>query len=270
MWKLRNLDRLVIIADFDRTVTTAFVTPGKNGMSSHGILESCSVLSAEYRKKSKALVDKYLPIEFDPGLSIAQKLPIMQEWYRQGHSLLLQEPVTENVIRKAVAEANVRIRPGFAELQREAQAHGIPLVVFSAGLGNVVREVLRQRVEGGEAIPVVSNWLRFAPGGGTACGFQEPLVHMYNKDGARLLEQMTGEQWQAAFEGRDVALLLGDGLGDATMADGLSMRAVTRVGFLNEVTAEGQQKRLPGYLAAFDAVVLADGPMDFVLRLLFG
>ena len=164
MWKLRNLDRLVIIADFDRTVTTAFVTPGKNGMSSHGILESCSVLSAEYRKKSKALVDKYLPIEFDPGLSIAQKLPIMQEWYRQGHSLLLQEPVTENVIRKAVAEANVRIRPGFAELQREAQAHGIPLVVFSAGLGNVVREVLRQRVEGGEGgwsdRPVCAAWRR--------------------------------------------------------------------------------------------------------------
>ena len=48
------------------------------------------------------------------------------------------------------------------------------------------------------------------------------------------------------------------------------MRAVTRVGFLNEVTAEAQQKRLPAYLAAFDAVVLADGPMDFVLRLLFG
>ena len=41
-------------------------------------------------------------------------------------------------------------------------------------------------------------------------------------DVRRLLEQMTGEQWQAAFEGRDVALLLGDGLGDATMADGLS------------------------------------------------
>ena len=48
------------------------------------------------------------------------------------------------------------------------------------------------------------------------------------------------------------------------------MRAVARVGFLNEVTAEGQQKRLPAYLVAFDAVVLADGPMDFVLRLLFG
>ena len=50
-------------------------------------------------------------------------------------------------------------------------------------------------------------------------------MHMYNKDGARLLEQLTGEQWQAAFEGRDVALLLGDGLGDATMADGLSAPA---------------------------------------------
>ena len=95
----------------------------------------------------------------------------------------------------ADAAASIRIRPGFAELRREAASRGIPLVVFSAGLGNVVKEVLRQCVEDGEQLPVVSNWLRFAPGGGHACGFDEPLVHMFNKDGARLLEQLGEAEW---------------------------------------------------------------------------
>ena len=41
------------------------------------------------RKKATALLAHYHPIELDPALTIAEKLPIMQEWYRQGHSLLL-------------------------------------------------------------------------------------------------------------------------------------------------------------------------------------
>jgi 5'-nucleotidase len=273
-WRLRSVDRLVIVADFDRTITSAFVdaAAGVAGSTSHGILESCSVLSPAYRAKAQSLLDKYHPIEFSATLSKEEKLPIMQEWYRQSHALLLEEHISEETIRRAVADAaaSIRIRPGFAELRREAASRGIPLVVFSAGLGNVVKEVLRQCVEEGEQLPVVSNWLRFAPGGGHACGFDEPLVHMFNKDGARLLEQLGEAEWRAISRGRDTALLLGDGLGDCTMADGLGMRAIARFGWLNELTRDGQQSRLPKYMAAYDAVVLADGPMDWLLHLLFG
>lgn len=269
-WRLRSVDRLVIVADFDRTITSAFVTAGVAGSTSHGILEACSTLSSEYRAKAQVLLDKYHPIEFSATFSREEKLPLMQEWYRQSHALLLEESISEETIRQAVADAHIKIRPGFAELRREAAARGIPLVVFSAGLGNVVKEVLRQCVEQGEQLPVVSNWLRFAPGGGNACAVDEPLVHMFNKDGARLLEQLGKEEWRAVSRGRDTVLLLGDGLGDCTMADGLGMRAIARLGFLNELTREGQQSRLPKYAAAFDAVVLADGPMDWLLLLLFG
>jgi len=269
-WRLRSLDRLVIVADFDRTITSAFVAAGVAGSTSHGILESCSVLSSEYRVKAQALLDKYHPIEFSATLSKEEKLPLMQEWYRQSHALLLEESISEETIRQAVADANIRIRPGFAELRREAATRGIPLVVYSAGLGNVVKEVLCQCVEKGEQLPVVSNWLRFGPGGGNACGFDEPLVHMFNKDGARLLEQLGEAEWRALSRGRDTALLLGDGLGDCTMTDGLGMRTIVRLGFLNEITRDAQQSRLPKYTAAFDAVVLADGPMDWLLLLLFG
>ena len=144
-WRLRSVDRLVIVADFDRTITTAFVdaAAGVAGSTSHGILESCSVLSPAYRAQAQALLDKYHPIEFSATLSKEEKLPIMQEWYRQSHALLLEEDISEGTIRQAVADASIRIRPGFAELRREAASRGIPLVVFSAGLGNVVKEVPR-------------------------------------------------------------------------------------------------------------------------------
>ena len=147
LWRLRSVDRLVIVADFDRTITTAFVdaAAGVAGSTSHGILESCRELSPAYRAQAQALLDKYHPIEFSATLSKEEKLPIMQEWYRRSHALLLEEDISEGTIRQAVADASasIRIRPGFAELRREAASRGIPLVVFSAGLGNVVKEVLR-------------------------------------------------------------------------------------------------------------------------------
>lgn len=262
--RLRRWDKLIIIADFDRTVTTSFLAPGIPGASSHGILEACKSLTPEYRDKAQSLFDKYHPIENSPTLTREEKLPIMQEWYKKSHALLMQENITEQVIREAVKEASVRIRPGFRELMQQAKEAGIPLVVFSAGLGNVVQEVLRQRLEGGEELPVVSNWLHFGANG-KVCGFAEPLTHMFNKDGERIIEQL-GTKWERVAQGRDCALLLGDGLGDATMANGLGLRSVARVGFLNEVSPAEQRKRLHKYTKAFDAVILADGPMDWIMQ----
>lgn len=266
--RMRHWDKLIIIVDFDRTVTTSFLAPGIPGATSHGILEACKALTPEYRDKAQALFDKYHPIEFSPTLTREQKLPIMQEWYKNSHALLLEENITQQVIREAVKEASVRIRPGFRELMQQAKEAGIPLVLFSAGLGNVVQEVLRQRLEGGDELPVVSNWLHFGADG-KVCGFAEPLTHMFNKEGERILEQL-GARWEKLAQGRDCALLLGDGLGDATMANGLGLRSVASVGFLNEVSPAEQSKRLPKYTKAFDAVILADGPMDWIRQTMFG
>lgn len=59
------------------------------------------------------------------------------------------------------------------------------------------------------------------------------------------------------------------GLGDATMADGLEGVSVARIGFLNvRGDDEKLRKSLPLYERAFDAVILNDGPMDWLNGLL--
>ena len=110
-WRLRSVDRLVIVADFDRTITSAFVTAGVAGSTIHGILEACSTLSSEYRAKAQALLDKYHPIEFSATLSREEKLPLMQEWYRQSHALLLEESISEETIRQATLQPQLHPNP---------------------------------------------------------------------------------------------------------------------------------------------------------------
>ena len=134
----------------------------------------------------------------------------------------------------------------------------------------LLRHLLPEReAHGVEALPVVSNWLKF-DARGVVHGFSEPLLHMFNKDGRFVLKQLGAERWRGLADGRRVCLLLGDGLGDATMADGLDMPVVLKIGFLNETEPERVAARLPAYEAAFDAVVLGDRDFEWVLELLRG
>ena len=68
------------------------------------------------------------------------------------------------------------------------QAAGIPFLIFSAGLADVIQEVLTQ-VQGTGDAPVkqtrpgqriVSNRMLWS--GGILTGFSEPLIHMFNKN----------------------------------------------------------------------------------------
>lgn len=63
---------LMLIVDFDRTMSTAAC-----GTSCHGVVESCSGLSADYKAKTKALFEHYYPIEIDPTTAVEHKIPLM-------------------------------------------------------------------------------------------------------------------------------------------------------------------------------------------------
>ena len=73
-------------------------------------------------------------------------------------------------------------------------------------------------------------------------------------------------QWSSVVGNRSTALLLGDSLGDATMADGLDMQCVCRIGFLNEVQPDRVAARLDKYRSAFDAVIVGDLSMEWVVE----
>ena len=260
-------DRVMVLADFDRTLTTASC-----GTSCHGVVESCTQLSASYRSKTKALFDKYFPLETSATLSREEKIPIMTEWYQQAHTLLLAEPFTPQLLESAARTSKAALRPGCDELFAMTRQHAAPLVVCSAGLGNVVQALLVHLLPESESaslasLPVVSNWLRFDDRG-VVSGFSEPLLHMFNKDGQFIRTQLGAQRWEKLANGRSVCLLLGDGLGDATMADGLGIDVVLKIGFLNETEPSRVAERLPAFEAAFDAVILGDRSMDWVLELL--
>lgn len=198
----------------------------------------------------------------------------MQAWYKQAHALLLGEALTPALLDSTAQASQVVLRPGFEEIYELTRVKGAPLIVCSAGLGNVVRALLKHRLCSAEAVasvdtlPIVSNWLQFDDAG-RVCGFSEPLLHMFNKDGHFIRQQLGTDRWAGLAAERRVCVVLGDSLGDAAMADGLGM-SVVKIGLLNETDAQKVADRLPQYEAAFDAVILGDVDFDWLLALFKG
>merc|ERR1712190_432874 len=100
---------------------------------------------------------------------------------------------------------------------------------------------------------VISNRLHFGESG-RLVGFSEPLMHMFNKTAAFLPDDARRLVQECSH-----CLLLGDSVGDVTMADGLSVEML-KIGFLNEKVDE----RLAQYRKLFDIVVLNDADVPGV------
>ncbi|CAE8689414.1 unnamed protein product [Polarella glacialis] len=260
---------LIVVLDFDRTITASFTPDGQRVTSAHGVLEVAKVLSESFRSKTKELFGKYYPIEIDASMSIPEKIPIMSEWYAQVHALMLKEFVTRENIASAVSSCpTICLREGMLELLRCHKAEpAIPVLIMSAGLGDVIEEFLRQTLPFSLASTtlVVSNRMVFDEGeGGRLVDFSEPLLHMFNKSFA-----FWPEDARALAVGKKRCLLpvglttwleqCGDGLGDCTMVDGLDVETL-KVGFLNEKIEE----RLQQFREGFDVVVTGDGPVPEV------
>lgn len=252
---------LYIIMDFDRTMSMYWdESRTRRAASSHGILERGR--STAFRDTAEALTQHYFPIEIDPSLSTAQKLPHMVEWYDRVHSAFVADGLTRGDIERAVSGSGVVLREGVTDTIAWCARHSVPLIVMSAGLGDVITEVLRQRLHPSplpQILHVVSNAMRFDPAGAVV-GFSEPVLHMFNKTGASIPGELAG-----ALRGRSHAILVGDSPGDATMADGLGHTALLKVGLLNDNIAA----LLARYRALFDVLILDDGslaPLVDILR----
>jgi 5'-nucleotidase len=110
--------------------------------------------------------------------------------------------------------------------------NNVPLLIFSAGIGDLINEVLEKYEVTFPNIKVVSNFMKFN-NKGVICGFTEPIIHMFNKN----RNILSGESlsYFVDLAHRVNALLLGDSLGDVQMDTGLeNPGAILKIGFLND------------------------------------
>ncbi|KAL1193703.1 hypothetical protein V5N11_017592 [Cardamine amara subsp. amara] len=260
-----------VIADFDATLTRYRVN-GIRGQTSHGLLQQGNEY---YDAKRQALYEHYHPLEISPVIPIEEKTKLMEEWWSKTHDLLIEGGLTYDAIKNSVANSSIAFREGVTELFEFLEKKEIPVLIFSAGLADVIEEVLRQNLHRTfKNVKIVSNRMVFNDDG-QLVSFKGKLIHVLNKnehalDMAAPLHDQLGvdigeedEENNVYVKQRTNVLLMGDHLGDLRMSDGLNYETRISIGFLND----NVEKNIESYREAFDLVYLNDAPMWGALEL---
>uniref|UniRef100_A0A0M3IPZ0 5'-nucleotidase n=1 Tax=Ascaris lumbricoides TaxID=6252 RepID=A0A0M3IPZ0_ASCLU len=264
-------EHLLVIADFDHTLSRTKNHVGEECCISYGVFEMDALRRSPERANCFAkLTEKYLPIELSTTMTSEEKAPYMVEWWQKSNDYILETKYTEDDIEDLVAKSSIDLRwqksndyiletkyteddiedlvakssidlrwqksndyileTKYTEddiedlvakssidlrddvdlMIHDLDRHAVPLLIFSAGIGNIIDICLRKKmVNVPKNVHLVSNMMLF-DAEGIACGFSEPLIHTFCKNGS-MIEKCPSLRKEIA--GRFNVLLLGDSLG---------------------------------------------------------
>lgn len=258
-----GVKKLHLLADFDRTLTRAY----DNGVfvsSLTSILRDGNYLTPDYAPRAQALFDRYHKIETDPQFPLEEKKKAMKEWWRLHFELMIASKLKYGDLKKIADSGKIRLRVGVPELFALLGKLAVPLVIMSSsGAGREGISIFLKKAGCLTAnIHIISNEFEWSKDG-LAVKAKKPVIYGMNKNETLVCDFPDA---YAAVKDRKNIILLGDSVSDVGMAAGFEFENILKIGFLNERIKEN----LASFKDCFDAIILNDGPMDYVNDLLNG
>ncbi|XP_014223977.1 7-methylguanosine phosphate-specific 5'-nucleotidase-like [Trichogramma pretiosum] len=253
-------ERLQVITDFDFTITKQH-EEGQPMHSSFCIFKKSKQLPSSYLEQSRVLFEKYRPIELDPRVPRELKARLLDTWMTSAHRNLKGIRFSRGEMEGLAEQHGNGFRERTKELFERLHAKQVPILILSAGLGDVVEALLRRQGILYDNIHIVSNFLKYNDGD-VLDGFKRPdkVLHVLNKNG-----HAVDEEYFEVLKNKTNVLLMGDSLGDADMAEGAkNADNILKIGFLYHHVEEN----LPLYKETFDIVLHDDQTMNVVLDIL--
>ena len=183
------------------------------------------------------MLDKYRPIELDPKIPKEEKKPLLAEWMRLSAQLLKGIKFDTKEFEELCELYGHSLRDRTKELFKKLSVKKVPVLVFSAGLGDMVESLLKHQDVFYDNIHVVSNFIQF--NGNVMEGFKgsRELLHVYNKNASAI-----DEEYFEVLMDRTNILLMGDSLGDTDMAEGAkNVENLLKIGFLYHHVSDHEQ-----------------------------
>jgi len=179
-FKEKGWSKMHILSDFDKTLTYAF-TKGEKTQSTFVMLRNNNCLTPDYPQKSQALFDKYNPIEMNHKIPIEERKEKMNEWWKKHLDLLIESKLNENDIKILIGKGEITTRIGVSEFIDFSKKKNIPIIIMSAGLGDVIKLYLEKEKKLFNNIHIISNLFKW-DSNGKAIRINPPIIHSANKD----------------------------------------------------------------------------------------
>lgn len=234
-------DNYYVVLDFDKTLTS------KESLDSWKALMDFDRYGETCKKDIEELNAKYEPFELDYTLEDKVKEQYMVEWYQKSMNLLYQYKLTNSNLKKALEKETLKFRNGAKVFLQRLQQDNVPVIILSAGIGNVIEEFLKKQECYMNNIYIISNFVLFE--NDKMQPFTKPILHSMNKR----IEGKLPETWQNIINQKQYAILCGDIIEDIQMMPKEKLGSTITVGFLNNKI----EQNLEIYKQNYD-VVLTD------------
>ena len=237
--ELNNIpqDDFYILTDFDGTITKS-----SSDSSWASIFKNPNVTD-EFVQECIRIFNYYHKYEVDENIALQDKISIMNQWYIKNIEILKKYGITEETINDSASNESVMsFREGAKEFLREMSIKGIPIIIISAGVGNIIQQFLINNECNYDNIYICSNFLEYD--NGIISGIRDDnLIHPLNKNEISIPIHI-----KSKISNRNNTLLLGNSISDIQMAS--DRKNVYKIGFLDEKIEE----RIQSFQASYDIV----------------
>lgn len=154
------------------------------------------------------MYQKYRAIEIHPSLPVEEKIEHMKDWMVISQKNLKGLKFDHKEIDELVVKYGHSLRDRAKELFLKLKALDVPILVLSAGLGDIIEALLRHQGVLLENVHIISNFLQF--NGDILEGYKnsDKMIHVFNKN-----EHSVENEYFRILRGRTNIILMGDSLG---------------------------------------------------------
>lgn len=238
-----NKDNTFIILDFDRTITS---------FESSDSWDACGeLLESGFKRDMNSYFDYYRPIEIDYTMDIKEKEKYMEEWYSKCIDLYQKYNLTRQKLEESVSKSKVKLRKGAEKFLKDAYSYKIPVIILSAGIGNVIEIFLKNSNLYFDNMYIIGNFLEFDENGDMK-PFDSDMIHTMNKT----MKNHLPKDIEQKIKQKEYGILIGDLITDKKMVEENMLDKVLTIGFLKE------ENNIDVYNKSFD-IVLYNEDADF-------
>ena len=144
---------MYVAIDFDKTITA---TESEDSWDATG-----KMLGKEFETKLSNLYKKYRPIELNYQITFEEKNKAMENWYQECMNLYYEYHLTKDKLEKSIQKSNLIFRSGAKEFLAHMNKYNIPVIILSAGIGNVIEIFLKENKCYYNNIFIISNFISF-------------------------------------------------------------------------------------------------------------
>ena len=237
-----NKENKCVFIDFDKTITS------NKSQDSWAASANKTILGEQLAKDLDKYYEKYGSIELDYAISEKEKEKCMIEWYEKCMDLYYTYYLTKDKLKESIDNSKLELREGAKDFLFKLYKENIPVIILSAGIGNVIEQFLKEKECYYENINIISNFIKFDENG-DMIKFSDNIIHTLNKS----IDKLGDSKLKEKIEKKEYRIVIGDLIEDINMMGEYPENKSLKIGFLNKNIT----KNLEVYKKNFD-IVLTD------------